>query len=79
MGLPVVMLRGNSYASRFGASALVNVGLESLIADSVEQYIELAVELASDLDRLAQLRGELRQRMADSALLDHQGFTRNLE
>ncbi len=79
MGLPVVMLRGNSYASRFGASALVNVGLESLIADSVEQYIEIAVELSSDLDRLAELRGELRQRMADSALLDPQGFTRNLE
>lgn len=79
MGVPVVMLEGQCYASRFGGSVLANVGLESLIAGSVEQYVDLAVELAQDLDRLEQLRSELRQRMADSALLDFSGFTRNLE
>ncbi len=79
MGVPVVMLRGNAYASRFGGSVLTNVGLEGLIADSVAQYIDLAVALSGDLDRLTQLRATLRSCMADSALFDHQGFTRNLE
>jgi predicted O-linked N-acetylglucosamine transferase (SPINDLY family) len=79
MGVPVVMLRGNTYASRFGGSVLVNVGLEHLITDNVEQYVDTAVELAGDLNALAHMRRELRPRMADSALLDFQGFTRNVE
>jgi predicted O-linked N-acetylglucosamine transferase (SPINDLY family) len=79
MGVPVVMLEGNTYASRFGGSVLANLGLENLIARSVDEYVEIAVELATDLDGLAQLRAELRPRMAASALLDFQGFTRNVE
>jgi predicted O-linked N-acetylglucosamine transferase (SPINDLY family) len=79
MGVPVVMLRGQAYASRFGGSVLMNVGLEHLIAESVTGYIDRAAALAEDLDRLDALRGDLRRRMADSALLDHRGFTRSLE
>ncbi len=79
MGVPVVMLEGQTYASRFGGSVLANVGLAHLIARSVEDYIDLAVDLAGDIDRLSQLRGELRPRMAASPLADFAGFTRNLE
>ena len=79
MGVPVVMLEGNTYASRFGGSVLANVGLERLIAKSVPEYVDLAVELAGNLGELAQLRGELRARMSDSVLLDFQGCTRNVE
>jgi predicted O-linked N-acetylglucosamine transferase (SPINDLY family) len=79
MGLPVVMLEGDMYASRFGGSVLANVGLEDLIARTPSQYVDIAVALASDLDRLIDLRRNLRGRMAASPLLDHQGFTRNLE
>lgn len=79
MGVPVVMLAGNSYASRFGGSVLRNVGLESLIAGSVEEYQDKAVELAEDRTRLEQLRQTLRPTMADSPLVDHRGFTRRLE
>jgi protein O-GlcNAc transferase len=79
MGVPVVMLRGNTYASRFGGSVLANVGLDHLMTNSVEQYVDVAVELAGNLDALARMRGELRGRMADSALVDFRGFTGNLE
>jgi predicted O-linked N-acetylglucosamine transferase (SPINDLY family) len=79
LGLPVVMLRGSMYASRFGSSVLANVGLEALIADSVEQYVDSAVALAGDLDHLAELRRGLRPRMAESALLDFGGFASNVE
>ena len=47
---------------RGGASILSNVGLPELIAQTPEQYVELALELAADLDRLSELRAELRQR-----------------
>jgi predicted O-linked N-acetylglucosamine transferase (SPINDLY family) len=79
MGVPVVMLEGNSYASRFGTSVLANLALQNWIAKSREEYIALAIEMASDIDRLATLRDRLRPRMAASALLDFHGFTRKLE
>ncbi len=79
MGLPVIMLEGRSYASRFGGSVLANVGLTDLIADSVDDYVALAVAWAANLPRLERLRGELRPRMAASPLLDFVGFTRYLE
>lgn len=79
MGVPVVMLEGQTYASRFGGSVLANVGLESSIARNEEQYVDIAVGLAQDLDALEKLRSELRPRMANSVLLDFAGFTRNVE
>jgi predicted O-linked N-acetylglucosamine transferase (SPINDLY family) len=79
MGVPVVMLEGEAYASRFGGSVLANVGLESCIAKSIDEYVEIAVGLAHDLDALEKLRAELRPRMAASVLLDFAGFTRNVE
>ncbi|MBI3839169.1 MAG: tetratricopeptide repeat protein [Planctomycetia bacterium] len=79
MGVPVVVLEGNTYASRFGGSVLANVGLGHLITRTVEQYVDAAAELAANIDRLADLRRELRPSMADSALLDSWGFTRHLE
>ncbi|REK19561.1 MAG: tetratricopeptide repeat protein [Planctomycetota bacterium] len=79
MGVPVVMLAGETYVSRFGGCALSHLGLERLITPSIDAYIEAAVGLASDLPALDALRQDLRPRMAESALLDFQGFTRNLE
>ena len=79
MGVPVVMLEGDSYVTRFGGSVLANVGLESWIASTVDQYVDVAVRQAGDLEALARLRGELRPRMADSPLLDFGGFTRHVE
>ncbi len=78
-GVPVVMLQGHTYCSRFGGSVLANAGLESLIADSVDEYVEIAASLAEDLPRLGELRKSLRSTMAASPLLDFSGFTRNLE
>jgi predicted O-linked N-acetylglucosamine transferase (SPINDLY family) len=78
-GVPVVSLSGQTYVSRFGASALATLGLDELIAASREQYRQIAVGLAGDLERLARLRATLRPRMAASPLLDFATFTRNLE
>jgi protein O-GlcNAc transferase len=79
MGVPSIMLEGNSYASRFGGTSLVNLGLTDLIGRTRDEYVAIAVALANNLPRLAELRGSLRARMKDSPLLDATGFTRNLE
>ncbi len=59
-GVPVVTLSGATYASRFGGSGLVALGLEALIARSTEEYVDIAVGLATDLGHLAELRGHAR-------------------
>jgi predicted O-linked N-acetylglucosamine transferase (SPINDLY family) len=79
MGVPVVMLEGETYLSRYGAPALVEVGLERLIARTTAEYIEAAAGLAADLPTLAELRRTLRTRLSESILCDGAGFTRNLE
>jgi protein O-GlcNAc transferase len=78
-GVPVVTLAGQTYASRFGSSALVVLGLRDLTTGSREHYVETARGLAANLDSLNGLRAKLRGMMLDSPLLDAQGFTRNLE
>ena len=46
MGIPPVTLFGPSAVSRGTLSQLSNLGLESLAAETEEQYIEIAVGLA---------------------------------
>jgi len=78
-GVGVVSLAGSAYASRFGSSALMTLGLDDLVATTQEEYISVAVRLANDRPRLADLRGNLRGRMRRSPLVDNAGFTRELE
>jgi protein O-GlcNAc transferase len=79
MGVPVVTLRGDRHAGRVGASLLTQLGLTDLIAGSVEEYVEIAVALAGDPARLADLRRSLRPRMAASPLCDAPAFARKIE
>jgi protein O-GlcNAc transferase len=74
MGAPVITLRGNRHAGRVGASILTRVGLEDLIAESEEQYVEICIKLAQDLDGLKKLRAEMRPRMQASPLCDGKNF-----
>lgn len=79
MGVPVISLVGDTATSRGGASLLHAVGLSELVAQSPDQYIDIACGLAQDAARLASLRAGMRERMRASALMDAQRFTRNLE
>lgn len=79
MGAPVVTLAGTTHAGRVGASLLTHAGLPELIAESPEDYVKLAAALASDLERLQDLRQGLRERLQRSPLMDAEGFTRSLE
>ena len=79
MGVPAVMLGGESYVQRYGGSALIALGLEDLIARTPDAYVETAVRWATDPARLTALRRTLRERLRASALCDAAGFTRRLE
>jgi predicted O-linked N-acetylglucosamine transferase (SPINDLY family) len=79
MGVPVVTLVGKTVVGRAGLSQLTNLGLTELIAQTPDEYVRLASELAGDLPRLAELRRTLRARMEASPLMDSVGFTRDIE
>jgi predicted O-linked N-acetylglucosamine transferase (SPINDLY family) len=79
MGVPVVSLAGQTAVGRGGLSILSTIGLPELVADSQELYVRLASDLAHDSGRLGELRSTLRQRMAQSPLMDAPRFARNIE
>lgn len=79
MGVPVVTMPGERFASRHSLSHLNNVGLGELAAESPEAYLRIATELACDLPRLAALRAGMRDRLRASPLLQGVRFTRGLE
>jgi predicted O-linked N-acetylglucosamine transferase (SPINDLY family) len=79
MGVPVITLAGRSHISRVGVSILSNVGLQELIAKTHDEYIGIAVNLASDIEKLQLLRKSLRDRISHSPLTDAKRFTASLE
>jgi predicted O-linked N-acetylglucosamine transferase (SPINDLY family) len=79
MGVPVVSLIGQTSVARAGASLLTSIGLTELLAPSRDQYVDIAVTLANDANRLASLRGSMRQRMKTSPLTDAKSFARDVE
>ena len=79
LGVPVVSLVGTRFAARFGLGILSAAGLQEFAATSAEEYIKIAVNVAKNVPRLAQLRAGLRARMAGSPLMDEVKITRSLE
>lgn len=79
MGVPVVTLAGASFCARMTASFASSIGLGELIAGNEQDYVAIARRLANHGDRLATLRGGLRESMRHSPLCDTAGGARALE
>jgi predicted O-linked N-acetylglucosamine transferase (SPINDLY family) len=79
MGVPTVTLLGDGIHRRAGASFLTAVGLDQLIARSVDEYVEIAVGLAGRADWLASHRPTLRDRLLRSPIGDIPAYTRAVE
>ena len=78
-GLPIVTLRGRSFVSRVSAGLLANVGLEELIASTIEDYEAIALSLARDRGRLSDIRRRLASARRSTALFDINSFTGGIE
>jgi len=77
--VPVISLAGRMNVSRQGVRFLRSVGLGELLGETPEDYVRIAVDLASDLPRLTALHAGLRERMSCSPLMNSQRLTRDLE
>ena len=79
MGVPVVTRVGETCVGRGGLSQLFQLGLTELASDNDREFVDIAVRLAQDLPRLVDLRRQLRDRLAQSPLMDGDRFSRNIE
>ena len=78
-GLPVLTLMGQSFASRVAASLLNAVGLSELITSNQEEYESLAIELAMNPNKLADIKLKLANNRMTTPLFDTLCFTKNIE
>jgi predicted O-linked N-acetylglucosamine transferase (SPINDLY family) len=79
MGVPVITLVGKTPAARAGLSILSALGLTEVIAYTSQDYLNIAIRLAGEIEYLQRLRATMRDRMTASPLMDAVGFTRHLE
>jgi len=77
-GVPLLALKGATFASRVSASILAAAGLHDLVADSLDGYFDLALAVARDADALARVKARVAQART-SELFDTSRFTRVLE
>ncbi len=78
-GVPVVTFKGTSFASRVSESLLSAIGMPELVAEDLQAFVRLAVELAQDGARQSRLRQHLSDARDIAPLFDTVLFTRRLE
>ncbi|XP_050227052.1 probable UDP-N-acetylglucosamine--peptide N-acetylglucosaminyltransferase SPINDLY [Mercurialis annua] len=79
MGVPCVTMAGSVHAHNVGVSLLSKVGLKHLSAENEDEYVKVALQLASDIPALSNLRMSLRDLMSKSPVCDGSKFTHGLE
>lgn len=79
MGVPSITMRGNSHAHNVGISLLTNTGHPEWVASTPEEYVQKAVELASDIPALAALRARLRDDFLSGGVCAVEPFVEELE
>jgi predicted O-linked N-acetylglucosamine transferase (SPINDLY family) len=78
-GLPVVTRIGETFAGRVAASLLTAIGLTELITSTPQAYEDLAVELATNPEKLESIKQKLTSNRLTTPLFDTQLFTRHIE
>lgn len=78
-GVPVVTLAGRSFAGRVAGSLLRAVGLQDLVTDTPQAYVDLAVRIAQNPAFAADIRERLQRGRVEGALFDTDRFTRYFE
>jgi predicted O-linked N-acetylglucosamine transferase (SPINDLY family) len=78
-GLPVLTCLGETFAGRVAASLLNAIRLPELITTTLEDYEGLAIELATNPEKLARIKRTLADNRLTTPLFDTKLFTRHVE
>ena len=79
MRLPMITLKGKAYQARMGASIVNALGIPELITSTSEEYESLAIELATNPEKLEAIKHKLASNLATAPLYDTKLFTKTLE
>ena len=79
VGLPVLTLKGNSFASRVAASLLNTIKLDDLISKNLEEYEAIANKIISDPNYFKKIKNKLNENILKTPLYNSKLFTKNLE
>ncbi len=78
-GVPFITLETKISLGRLGAAILKELDLSDLIANTIEDYINIACQLANSINKLSYLRKNLRNMMQNSNLMNSIKFTQDFE
>jgi len=78
-GVPVLTCLGQTFAGRVGASLLNAIGLPELVTRDLAQYEAMALELATNPDRLLSLKQTLAANRLTRPLFDTARFAAHIE
>jgi hypothetical protein len=79
MNVPILTLPGRSFAARVCASVLSAAGIPEMICRTPEEYVERAVELGLDRNKLSAIKAKLGAARDASLLFDTPQLVRELE
>jgi predicted O-linked N-acetylglucosamine transferase (SPINDLY family) len=77
MCVPLITISGETFLSRCGASVNKNLGMNELIAKNIDEYVEIAINLAKDKNKLSMIKAELLKNSRKSKLFDIEIFSRD--
>ena len=78
-GLPVITKPGQGFAARVAASLLNAINMPELVTHTEQEYESLALELASNPEKLKQIKHKLKINRLTTPLFDTLQYTRYLE
>ncbi len=79
MGLPLLTFKGSNFASRVSESLLNAMGIDELVMENAEVFVDRAVSLANEPETLTRLRAQIIDNRFRAPLFDTKRFTGHLE
>ncbi|NEP84504.1 MAG: methyltransferase type 11, partial [Okeania sp. SIO3B3] len=76
IGIPIITKNGNSFRSLMGSSLLRSLSIPDLIVNNEAEYINLAIQLANNLELRQQKRQEIQEKMQQNpSFLDSHAYS----
>ena len=77
--MPVVTKVGQGFATRVAGSLLTAIDLPDLITNTDDEYERLALQLATNPEKLRGIRGKLKENRDTTPLFDTELFAKHIE
>lgn len=79
VNLPVITLRGETFASRVAASLLTSINVTELITDNKDDYHKLASKICNDPKYFNEIKSKVMKNKSSSNLFKCEVYTKNIE